>query len=41
MIAGATHAAMMPEKEKRTGVAYFSLEMGAMQLVLRLLCAEA
>lgn len=37
----ARNAAMMPEKEKRTGVAYFSLEMGAMQLVLRLLCAEA
>jgi replicative DNA helicase len=37
----ARNAAMMPEKDKRTGVAYFSLEMGAMQLVLRLLCAEA
>lgn len=28
-------------ERQRTGVAYFSLEMGAMQLVLRLLCAEA
>lgn len=37
----ARNAAMIPEKDKRTGVAYFSLEMGAMQLVLRLLCAEA
>lgn len=37
----ARNAALHPEKDKRTGVAYFSLEMGAMQLVLRLLCAEA
>lgn len=37
----ARNAAIVPEKDKKTGVAYFSLEMGAMQLVLRLLCAEA
>ena len=38
----ARNAAMTEQqKENRTGVAYFSLEMGAMQLVLRLLCAEA
>jgi replicative DNA helicase len=36
----ARNAAMAAGNE-RTGVAYFSLEMGAMQLVLRLLCAEA
>jgi replicative DNA helicase len=34
-------AAMHPTPANRTPVAFFSLEMGAMQLVLRLLCAEA
>lgn len=33
--------ALHTNPELRTGVAIFSLEMGAMQLVLRLLCAEA
>ena len=40
-LAFARNAAMQTLKERRTGVAYFSLEMGAMQLVLRLLCSEA
>ncbi len=37
----AKNAAMAEKKEDRIGVAYFSLEMSAMQLVLRLLCSEA
>ncbi len=34
-------AALNPKKEERVGVAVFSLEMGAQQLVLRMLCSEA
>lgn len=34
-------AALNPVKEQRVGVALFSLEMGAQQLVLRMLCSEA
>lgn len=37
----ARSAAMNPIKEQRVGVAFFSLEMGAQQLVLRMLCSEA
>jgi replicative DNA helicase len=37
----ARNAAMNPVKEMRVPVAVFSLEMGAQQLVLRLLCSEA
>jgi replicative DNA helicase len=37
----ARSAAMNPVKEERVGVAFFSLEMGAQQLVLRMLCSEA
>ncbi len=37
----ARNAALNPVKEHRQGVAIFSLEMGAQQLVLRMLCAEA
>lgn len=37
----ARNAALADKKEERVGVAYFSLEMSAMQLVLRLLCSEA
>ncbi len=37
----ARNAALNPVKEHRVPVAVFSLEMGAQQLVLRLLCSEA
>ena len=37
----ARNAALNPVKEHRVPVAIFSLEMGAQQLVLRLLCSEA
>lgn len=37
----ARSAALNPDKDKRTAVAIFSLEMGAQQLVLRMLCSEA
>lgn len=37
----ARNAAMNPVKEHRVPVAFFSLEMGAQQLVLRMLCSEA
>jgi len=37
----ARNAALNPVKELRVPVAVFSLEMGAQQLVLRLLCSEA
>jgi replicative DNA helicase len=40
-LAFARNAAITEKKEDRVGVAYFSLEMSAMQLVLRLLCSEA
>jgi replicative DNA helicase len=37
----ARSAAMNSVKEQNVGVAFFSLEMGAQQLVLRMLCSEA
>ncbi len=37
----ARSAALNPDKNLRSGVAIFSLEMGAQQLVLRMLCSEA